>query len=397
MTTLALLDWDELSEAESRALVTSPAMTFDVAAQLLSPSLSVLDELSVKVGGDVHWLGDATVHRDASFTLLDPLPWGTALVRLRCSLADPTLGLAAIRDVGAFCTHTPDDVLGEKVLDDSGQWRTAWEVTGQDRLYLLDRQVGRSYVVTAGTAVLDAVRAVYGDAGITGFLIDSTASDVAVPVTMTWPLIPSTASSDGDSSPTTWLRIVNDLHALINYRGAWADEHGYLRSTPYVNPADQASRFAFDATDLLRCPVGRVRTRSQDLYGIPNVWIFTRDNLDADVVPVDGAGMYIVENFDDGLSSINARGGDPAGRWPMQIPLSAADQATLVALGDARVAADKRGVTTFKVPTSPWPCAGHFDTFVYCESDFGGSVAVQATEWTLPLDGSDMDWIWQAI
>ena len=50
----------------------------------------------------------------------------------------------------------------------------------------------------------------------------------------------------------------------------------------------------------------------------------------------------------------------------------------------------------FKVTTGPVPAAGHFDIFDYLDAAFGAR-KVQAVEWSLPLDGSDMTWTWEAV
>src|SRR3954469_18340742 len=121
-TAIDFRDWDDISDAHERNLILSPSPTVWIGAELLNPDLTVAEDITddLKITGDVHWQFDATVHRDASFTVARELDWGNALVRLSYSMLDPVTGFAARRYIGAFSTQTPDQVLGESVVGPDG-------------------------------------------------------------------------------------------------------------------------------------------------------------------------------------------------------------------------------------------------------------------------------------
>lgn len=408
------LDWADLTDEQIATIITSPAREVDVGCELLNADLTVAEDISTDLktdGADVTWNGLARVHRDCKITLSRVLPWGISLVRLYEIHTDKIGGgLSARRNIGAFCLTAPDQPLGEDPA--------AYAVTGQDRTYLLDRQVGRSYVVPATTNVVAALGQAITDAGLTGVRIDSTRADATVPTDMVWPLIPAAAISSADeagvidevpadlgiltddtASPATWRRIINDLAGLIGYRGVWADEDGYYRLGPYADPASRAPTFTMDATDTVSSVVAIDRTVTRDLWSTPNTWIFVRSNMPdvggVPATPTEGDGLYTVVNTNDGPSSIEAMGGLAV---PVQISYTAADQAALVTQGNARVAADKRATTTAKVNTVPFPQAGHFDVFTWRDDGLDESTwKVEATSWRMPLGGGDTEWTWTRV
>lgn len=409
--TTAVLDWADLTPAQTVQLLTTPDRVIDTTGELLDFNLNLLQRDVPLLGGgvgNVHWLGSAQIHRDASFSLAGEYPWGTSILRLRQRITDRYTGLSAARYLGAFCLHTPEQVLGSGAIRlPSGELALPYDVTGQDRLYLLLREVGHSYYIAGGGSVLEALATVYSDAGVTGFRIDSTRDDATIPSDgMAWPLIVRDPNAKrawngmrlpdrGSSDPTTWLTIINDLHRLISYRGVWADESGFYRSEPYVNPADRGSSFDFDATALVRGSVGLARSRSLDLWKAPNKWTLIRSNMPTGTAPTLIDGIVQDQNDDDGPSSINARGGGSLGTWPVTLSVEAADQDALEALLAARIADDKRASATYAVETVPFPAASHFDVFTYNEPSFG-TTKVQADEWTVDLWGANTSWVWSS-
>lgn len=399
-------DWSTLSPTDLAALLSSPALTVTVGCELLGFDLSLVEDITTDLdpaGSDVTWTGAATVHRDCQITLARQLDWGNALVRIYRTYTDPLSGLSARADRGVFCLTAPDLTAGESPQ--------SWQITGQDRNYFLDRQVGAAYTAAAGTNVLVAIRAAFTAAGLTGVLIDSSRSDATIPSDMAWPLIPaSDAASTSDdtpadsgevsgSGPTTWLQIINQLLGLISYRGVWVDESGLYRCGPYHDPSTRPATFAFDATDPLRSTVavGQVVHGNYWATDTPNLYTFIQSNL-ADssdgtpAVPAEGAGIYTVTVSDGPRAAANRNGLV----WPTQISYTAASQTDLEAQGDARVAADGRLTITADASTVPFP-ASHYDVLTVTADALGGTVKVEATAWTEPLDGSDVQWTWTVI
>jgi hypothetical protein len=174
-----------------------------------------------------------------------------------------------------------------------------YSVQGYDRLYLLKRPAGFTYAANEGQPYLDAVRTVFTAAGVTGYLLDSTAADKVLPSTQVWPLI-----SDQGVGTTTWLSIINDLFAAINYRGVWADENGLFRGTPYVNPRDRAPEFTFDSGT--KTVLGAKRTQTKDVWSTPNRGC-SCSRTSTRRRRREGAGIYTHNNFAEGPTSQIAR------------------------------------------------------------------------------------------
>lgn len=411
---MSVVDWSTLTTAERFALVTGPNIVVDAGGELVDfVTLEPGDDISADLdptGGDVSWTGAGPVHRDCEVILSRVLDWGVALVRLYLILTNSATGMAAKRSLGVFNFSAPTQPMGNDP--------TSYQVTGRDRIYFLTRQVGYSYFIAAGANVLAALAQVFTAAGLSGVVIDATAAAVRVPTDMVWPLLPVSDTSsatttvtlpddsgeqpDDSSSPATWLQIVNDLLGLIGYRAVWCDENGYYQCAPYVDPSLRDATFTFDSDDALASPVSMDDAEVDRTIATVNEWIFVNSSLpDVDGVPAtptEGAGQVTLSNETDGPSSIAALGGRPVGVWPTQVTFAAADQATLVQLGEARKASDMRTVAAATVDTVPYPAASHFDVFTWLADGLDeGSWKVEASSWSLPLDGGDMQWAWTKV
>lgn len=425
---MSALDWSELTVTQRQALLHSAARQFDVGAEVLGADLSLVEDITRAVdnaSGEVHWLGEARIHRDVtvSLALASELSWGTALLRVYRTVTDLATGLTARRNRGVFCLTAPARPLGEKVFNpDSRLWdQYAYSVTGQDRLYRLDREVGYSYVQPAkddqGNPVTfgAAVAAAYTACGITGYLVDSSRATQALPRDMAWPLVPA---DDGASTPlgapsdpqlvpvagsgaTTWLDILNDLNALVTYEPVWCDDDGYLRHTPYVDPAKVEASDTFDANASGNV-IDPDRDVTRNLWAAPNQWIGVWTNMPDDgsgnpqQPTKDNGGVVVRENQSTGPSSIDALGGTPAGLRPKQYQVMAATSDDVVAQIEALQAADLRTVTTISAKTRPYVAAGHFTRLLWRDSglpsDLAPAVQVRAAEWTESFDASDTEW-----
>jgi hypothetical protein len=240
--------------------------------------------------------------------------------------------------------------------------------------------------------LLDAFAA----AGLTGALIDGAAADSTLPVSRTWPLVADNqADPDQTSSPVTWLRVVNDLLRAINYRAVWCDEGGRFRCQAYAEPAQRASEFDLTADDVLRTIVGEDRTVVADVWDTPNRWVAIASNPPEGVTPSEANGLVQVrQNLTDGPTSQAQR--TPA-VWSKTFSYEAASAAALSGLIDRRVANDRRMTRTVQMTTGPLPIAGHADIVTLTDSAAVVFGKAQATSWSLPLDGSDMQWSFELI
>lgn len=357
---------DGLSDAEVTTLLLADELAVTGGLDLLNADLSLREDISDDLeGGQVTRGLYNTIHTACSLSITRELLWGVDLVRPYMVLTD---GVRTARfNVGVFALTTPERNVGATP--------ETYDVSGFDRLYLLLREVGDSYTVAAGTEVLTAVRAVVTAAGLSGVLLDGSATGVTVPVARVWPLV-------ADSNPTTYLRIINDLLASINYRSLFTDENGLYRSEPYVEPAARGPQFTFDA-DSATTIVGEDRRVVEDKWKRPNKWVFVNTTLAGDPppAPVEGAGIYTVNDTADQT----ARGLT----WTSVVQYEAASQTALVGLGNRRVADDKRVTSTLTLTVGPFPPLGHADIYTYRDVALGVDRKVQLIAATVDLTGAD--------
>lgn len=364
----------------ARLLEGTPALTVAAGLDLLDSDLQLVEDLSQHLeSGTVERSMLAPIHGTCRLRLSTELAWGTALVRPYQLLTSD--GVTARFDLGVYALTTPDRTLG--------QTPATYDVEGYDRLYLLDRPVGDTWAVGAGSGYLAAVRNVIASAGLSGVQLDGAANFATLPADQVWPFVDA-----GGGTSTTWLQVANDLLAAVGYRGLYADPAtGVFRSEPYTNPTSRTPEHTFSASGDAST-VGEDRTEDVDLWAAPNVWVFVQQNRPTtSAAPTEGDGIYIVRNEDDGPTSISARGLE----WTRIVSLDAASQASLIAQGDVLVAADRRTSRTITATTSPFPAAGHADVYLYDDPELGDPIKVQAREWELDLAGGDMRWTFEAV
>lgn len=372
---------------EQARLLRSAAVAVDFGAELLTPKLQVVRDISDDLrGGLITRNMNRTPHGQCQLQLSQPLTWGVDLVRPYMTLTDTTTGTTARWGVGVFALTTPQAPVGESPV--------TYDVAGFDRLYLLNRDVGMEYSVAAGTSYRTALLNVFAAAGLSGVLLEGAAAESTLPAARVWSLVGLSTDPDQTSTPATWLRIVNDLLAAINFRAVWADQDGLFRCQAYQAPTERAAEFTFTADDPTVTILGESRTVVEDVWRTPNRWVFRQTNRPSGApTATEGNGLYTFANQSDGPTSIGARGLV----WPRVVDLEAATQAKLVELGDRRVAYDRRRTASYTVTTGPFPPAGHADVFDYIDLAAGGARKVQAVEWSMPLDGTDVQWQWEAV
>jgi len=374
---------DGLTDAQVTALLQTAALEVSAGCELLKPDLTLVEDVSDDlVGGTISRSMDATIHGSCALQLTRALRWGIDLVRPYMVLSDGTV--TARFNVGVFCLTTPLSVVGESV--------PVYDVQGYDRLMLLQRQVGADHSAAAGTTYRAALIAAFTAAGLSGVLIEGSAADSVLPATKSWPLVATSNNPDQTSGPVTWLRVVNDLLRAIDFRAVWVDENGRFRCAAYRDPSTRPVEFTFDAADELETIVGDTRTLNEDVWAVPNRWVFRQTNR-ADGAPTatEGDGIYTVD-----LNPVDPMSAASRGLvWASVIDYEAADQDKLVSLGNNRVASDRRRTAVFSLTTGPFPCAGHVDVFRY--RDVTGDLRVQAVSWQYDLAGSDVTWTWEVV
>lgn len=310
-------------------------------------------------GWSVRYDNTAEVHGSLTVQLTTALPWGRARVRPYYTLSKD--GVTARFNQGVYVLTTP-------VLQ-RGRTPMLYQVSGQNVLQPLTRNIGDTYVVTAGTTYLQALRAMLNAAGHAGTVVlDGTRGDTALPEERVWAL----------PAGPRWLDVANDLMAEIAYTDLFADENGVYRARPVAPLEDRPVEWLFDAQDPLVDLVDADRSEEYDAWSAPNVWRFVRRQLTYQPVLTDGIVEFV--NQSDGESSI-----DSVGEVPVVHYLDVADQATLEAEGLRIVDADRRAERRVTMRVDPLPLAGHQDVVEYRDAGVRRKMAV--TSWELSTGG----------
>lgn len=354
---------DGLSADAVRALLAGDSLTVSAGLELLDSSNRLVEDISDDLTrGSVSRNCYGAVHGSCRLQITRALTWGKDRVRPYMTVSDGAI--SARFNLGVYVLTTPTTRRGEEP--------TTYDVDGYDVLHLLQDGPGDTYVVTAGTTYLQAVRDVVTASGVGATVrLDGTRQDTTVPATMVWAL-----TADGPS----WLDIINDLLAAIGYDRVSADWDGVLRSGPFADPATRPVEWTFDTADDATNIVGENRTLTEDVWSGPNKWRFVRSRMAT--TPVEGDGLYTVTNQSDGPTSI-----DSLGRTRIKVVfLDAADQATFVAQGNKIVAEDRQVTRTFDLNVDPLPALWHRDVVQLV--DAGASDKSVIAAWTLNLDGS---------
>ena len=235
------------------------------------------------------------------------------------------------------------------------------------------------HVTGQSTTCLDAVATVIEMAGGGAPLrIDGTQQVAVLPGPMVWALT--------ESNQATWLDVCNDLLAAVGYDPLWVDQDGNYRSEPFVKPAERPVEWVFDLGDEKTNLVGPDGDSEQDVWGKPNRWRGIRRGMA--VQPVEGDGIYTVDNPTTGPSSIASMGGKIRRRTEY---LDAVDQAALVAQVERIKAEDMAATRTINLMVDPLPIAGHLDVVGFVNGD--DAAVAEVTSWEIPLDGSLGRWV----
>lgn len=366
---------EDLDPADVQALIHADDC---VVSALGADLLDLQDRKVLDISDDVRswtvrWDGSADIHRSCELVVTRELAWDRDRVRLWLEMSSALLAVTARFWVGVFVITRP-----QLTVDDSDTPEHACK--GWDKLYLLRSPVGDTWSTRweesgQATAVGAEVRRVLRAARYTGAVaLPVEAESILLPEPMVWPL------SDG---ATSWLRVANDILAAGGCTGLWVDEAGTTRSDLIVPVTSRPVEYVLD-DDPRTTLLGRSRTRTQDLALVPNAWRFINSSYDGE--PLPGEGIYDPpDNESDGPASIASRGI----RHLAVIKLDAADQDTLVRLGDERVAQDRRAGGSRAYTIFPLPLLGHRDVLSMVDPALGDPATVVLTSWALSSDGSD--------
>lgn len=335
------------------AAIRAPQQSIRLGLDLLNQSDQFVMDLSgdMQRNGSVKHQNYADIHGTfEGLVIARELDWGTDRVR-------PWMTINGERfNLGVYIMTTPSLVIGDSIQ--------TYSVTGYDKLQILSDEVGDSYWIAAGESYIESIHQVIVDSGFPGLsaVIDNSAADKLLDQPMVWAL--------DTNSPTTWLRIINDLLAKIGYWGLWADQDGILRSSPYQPLGTRGEEWTFDVGDRNTNIVYQDRSLDIDEFYQYNWWRFIRK--DYPTALSEANGQYTVDRSFGQRKVKKVR------------ELDAADQQTLIALGDQEVESDLIRTRTVKIKTGALPALGHFDVFAYDDPALGIFKA-QARNWSLDL------------
>ena len=243
------------------------------------------------------------------------------------------------------------------------------DVDGFDQtLILKDNKTTARYTVAASTNYITAVNTALQAAGLTTTNYQLTPTASTLPGAMDWPI------------GTSYLRIVNDLLAAINYRSIRFDANGVGVAEPYVLPASRSSEYTYNANEdsVVREGVESV----VQVADIPNVVILTRNNPDTTTLISTQTNSKIAS------PTSTVRRGRNIVRDIEEVT-DAADQTALDNLAKRRLTevSSLLHYVTFK--TSLHPFHDDLDKITFIDTTAANALNVSGdfieTEWTLPL------------
>lgn len=380
--------------AESAAVLAAIAQTnqvnYDFGADQVDLFGAVIGDLTPYMVRD----GNAVITRDCTVevagslvcTLDHELVWGRDLVApyMLVSSAEYQSGQQQRFNLGHYVATSPDTGL---------QTRSAHSVTGYEKLYLMQNQLGDSYLAAATTTYSASVLALMIAAGVIpsgGALADYVSfpgdwSTKTLPSDLAWPL---------DGTGTTYIAAINQLLKASGQQPLFTDQNGRYTVAPLPVPRTQGQQWTFAGTDTAfgsttsRIVSNSTRNIRRDVYNVPNQWVFIQQGLS--FAPVEGSGQYTVNNT----------GTPPAdqttvGRILRSVQfLTASGQDDLKAQGDAIVTAQLAQAEQITLQSAPWPAAWQYDVFLYTDAalPITNVRKVQSQQWRLQLEGGWMDW-----
>lgn len=332
----------------------------------ISGSLQNGSSITSDATAQIHRSCTLVLDADADFNYLSDF------VKPYMTLTDTVSGYSARFNLGIYSLVSPAPDLSLA----PGQST----YTGYDLLQVLNQPIGNTYEVAAGQNPVTKAQTL-----ITS--IFPAATFVSVPTTLTtgtvysWPL-------DGSNS-FTYLSVVNDLLRLIGYAPLWVDWDGNFRMAPYVdvNNADNGTEWAFDLSTAKGSIVNEARSIYQDVFDVPNQWVFVMNNLDA--APVEGTTQFTFTDVYSPVTSVGARGRTIR----KVIFVDAVDYASLVVAAALFIEADLHPTEAFAISLFPLPLFWHRDTASYIDPVLGtigplfeDERRVMVQSWSLPLD-----------
>jgi hypothetical protein len=362
-----------VNETQLLALLSGDTIDIDFGVYLLNADDTVLEDISDDVdGGEIAHDCYDTIHGTCTLSLTRELDWENDKV-LPFMRAIGS-GYEAYWSLGVYLVSTPEVNLGATPV--------TYVVTGYDKLSLLSRPIGDTYVIASGTAYLTAVADVITASGVPGAVsLDTSAIASVLPADRVWIL---------DSNETSYLRVCNDLLSEINYVGLYMTTDGKFTSHPYTQPADRTPTWTFDLSDLRTNIVAEDRHLTKDEFVRTNWRRFIINGLTAAPVETSpGTASDTQVTIDDSGSGTEYR---------RIYYLDVADGSALYAEALRTRNEETQRKQTVEITTGPLPVLWHWDTVTYDDMESGmGEAKFQIASWRMPLDGGDVSIVMERV
>lgn len=321
-------------------------------------------------------------------SVLQAFDYLSQYVQPTMTISNPDTGQSLTVNLGVFVLQTPPVDLS--ALPSQIQFQ------GYDLLTLLDVPLGDSFEVAIGAEPVAAAQAAL-------LAVVPWASTAAMPSTLTTTTV-LTWVFDGQTT-NTWLDVINSLLSAGGSTPLWVDWNGQFQlgtmSVPVVAGFVQETQINLaDEYNI----ANEARTLNQDLYDIPNKWIFVMQNLQ--VAPVEGETQYTVTDSSASPTSVTSRGRIvPSIVSIATATADAASYTALVSAGNAQVLKDMNPAETYVFTTSPYPLLWHYDRVLLNDPNLASVGPLYSptrlgvvTQWSVVLDGSsDQSWTLQTL
>lgn len=351
----------------------------------LSSYMSPGSSIASDVNQDVH--RSCTLVLDSSvFNVFDYLK---DYVQPYMTVTNPNTGQSLTVNLGVYVLQTPP--IGLAAMP------SAVSFTGYDLLTLLQAPIGDSYVVNAGVdpaeACVDAI-----EAAIPWAQVQALDTGLVSTQTLSFPLT-------GGDNTYRWMDVLTSITQAAGYLPVWVDWEGVFQvgTLPLPTLATFSAECSFRTIDPSNM-IAEDRQIIQDLYDVPNKWVFIMNNL-ADA-PVEGQTQYTLNNAGTGPTSQSARGRVvPAVYFIDTATADSTSYAQLQAAGQKQVLSDLNPAETYSFNLSIYPLFWHYDrvalldpALVDVPPDTTDSRSGIITQWNLAIDGSsDMSVTFQTL
>ena len=314
------------------------------------------------------------------------VPWSS--MRLRPSMrlvSHDGLGETDWYNLGVFFPETP--------IRRADQQPKVYDVDCHDIISAIAEPTGGTIFIPGGETVQTAIEGLFNLRSPGGDL------QLLANVPRAFPRqIVGTVPSDRQwviDENTTWLLVIDRLLEMVGWRPPWVDSDGNLTSDRWVDP--RLLPIDITLNDLPSASVITLGTSNKlDTFGVPNHWVFIRNDFDPEVsgAPSLEDGIVVRNNLDAGPSSQQARQRIVSSVQRVDV----ADQTSLELYADRVVLQDTIPSANLCLDIAPRPLPWHRGIASVTIRELGIVEDIfLISSWTLPLDGADAKLVMDGI